>query len=105
MSSALDLEEIGESEIYKIDKLRAMHWITEAWTDILSNEILNFFMHTKLICDKEGSSVNLSIYPVVDQHRELEEYIAAVVPDQRKILHIYLLTNHHSEQMSSELLL
>lgn len=48
-----------------------MNGITEACNLISSNEILNFFMRTKLIGDGEGSSGDLSIYPVVDQHGEL----------------------------------
>ncbi|KIK12615.1 hypothetical protein PISMIDRAFT_120562, partial [Pisolithus microcarpus 441] len=45
---AIDLDEVGEAEIYKINLLEAMMMVTEARNNVQSTTIANCWNHTKI---------------------------------------------------------
>jgi len=46
---ALDLEEAGSDDIYKVDQLQAMKWAVAAWNDISSTTISNCWKHCQIL--------------------------------------------------------
>lgn len=49
MERALDLEEIGENDIFKINWLQAMQWIQEEWESTPCEVIQNCWRHTNTV--------------------------------------------------------
>lgn len=45
---AVDIEEAGGTDLYKIDQLTAMKWTKADWNEITANTIHNCFRHTKV---------------------------------------------------------
>lgn len=63
---ALDRDEEGEQNIYKVDQLTAMHWCHAAWNEISSQTIANCNHHTGLfvegpILDPERMGVEVDV--------------------------------------------
>ena len=49
LQNALDRDERGETNLYKVDQLTAMRWSLAAWSEISSATIANCFRHTGLM--------------------------------------------------------
>ncbi|KAG8993163.1 hypothetical protein FRB90_000772, partial [Tulasnella sp. 427] len=56
---AIDREEAGEVDLYKIDQLEAMRLADEAWTCVTSTTIRNCWRHVKITspCDSNGAVI------------------------------------------------
>ncbi|KAI1000312.1 hypothetical protein K3495_g7883, partial [Podosphaera aphanis] len=48
LQAAIDLDEQGATDIYKVDQLTAMRWCKAAWEDIPPSVVANCFRHTGL---------------------------------------------------------
>jgi hypothetical protein len=48
LQHAVDRDEAGEHDIYKVDQLLAMNWCLDAWKDVTASTIANCFRHTGL---------------------------------------------------------
>jgi len=53
LQDAIDKDEAGATDIYKVDQLSAMRWCKRAWRSISSDTIANCFRHTGLFDDVE----------------------------------------------------
>lgn len=53
IARALDLSELGQSNIYNLDQLHAMKWIRDSWNEIPSAVIYNCWRRTKLLQNRE----------------------------------------------------
>jgi hypothetical protein len=53
LQDAIDKDEAGASDIYKVDQLSAMRWCKRAWKDISPTTIANCFRHTGLFDDMD----------------------------------------------------
>ena len=49
LQNAIDREERGETELYKVDQLTAMHWCRAAWDEVSMETIANCFQHTGIL--------------------------------------------------------
>jgi hypothetical protein len=49
LQSAIDREECGEAELYKVDQLTAMRWCRAAWGDVSMETIANCFRRTGIL--------------------------------------------------------
>uniref|UniRef100_A0AAV1T6V0 DDE-1 domain-containing protein n=1 Tax=Peronospora matthiolae TaxID=2874970 RepID=A0AAV1T6V0_9STRA len=49
LQNALDRDERGETNLYKVDQLTAMRWSLASWSEISSATIANCFRHTGLM--------------------------------------------------------
>ena len=72
LALAVDRDEAGEANIYKVDVLQAMRWVKQCWRDISTKTIANCWLHTGLL--------NVPVIPE-----------AATEPEVEAELHAYLL--------------
>lgn len=55
---AIEQDDAGEQDIYKIDLLEAMLLVNEAWSEVSQATIANCWQHTKIEQDNRNESVN-----------------------------------------------
>ncbi|KIK27110.1 hypothetical protein PISMIDRAFT_93841, partial [Pisolithus microcarpus 441] len=64
---AIDLDEAGEAEIYKINLLEAMMMVMEAWNNVQSTTIVNCWNHTK-IQPEVNNDIHGSAHHIMTSH-------------------------------------
>lgn len=88
MEYAVDQLDVGATDIYKVDILLAMRWLSIAWNDISADKIRNCWGTTGIVpaydCDTSTED-NVTM-------AEIENYVGAVVPQSRRIHVSELLT-------------
>jgi len=73
LAHALDLDEAGRTDIYKVDLVQAMRWSKRSWSEILPESISNCWRHTGLL---GGTPSSLEADPPEgDVNKDLEEII------------------------------
>lgn len=81
LQSALDRDEAGETNLYKVDQLTAMRWSLLAWSEVSSTTIESCFRHTGLMDrpapprdgeDEQAGAVNQTA-PVDQEKQAVEE--------------------------------
>ena len=58
LQSAVDRDERGDHNIYKIDQLTAMQWRKAAWEEVSAATVANCFRHTSLFEEETQLQVN-----------------------------------------------
>lgn len=92
----LELDEMGITNIYKVDQLQKMRWICDSWDELKPGTILNCWPHTKTI---GGNSVDIMLSQYITlnyEEEELEQEIVRAVSCRAIRMSISSLTNHPS---------
>ncbi|CAG8595685.1 164_t:CDS:2, partial [Dentiscutata heterogama] len=54
---AIDRDEAGEKDIYKIDQLQAMKWIKIAWSEVSAEMIRRCWFRTKIVSPRDENGI------------------------------------------------
>ena len=106
LRDAIDKDEHGIRDIYKVDQLRAMRWALAAWNDITDVTICNCFKHTKLIDDEmhvldEGNAQNDA--NILTRENEIDQEIVQAITSLRvsEPMALHLLLNPDAENAAA----
>jgi len=54
LQHAIDRDEAGERDIYKVDQLQGMRWVKIAWSEVTPETIKNCWNHTNILSSSNG---------------------------------------------------
>ena len=87
MEFAVDMAEVGKGDIYKVDILSAMRWLTDVWSEITADTIFNCWrvtgiMGSDMTTEREGQ---LHCTGDEDIRENINSLISQIVPEKRRI--------------------
>ena len=96
LQNAIDRDEAGERDIYKVDQLQGMRWTEVAWGEISTETIKNCWSHTKIISPRDEAGIPIvssSVCSIEDIEENLlidpnDEFAVKELQQQLNILHI-----------------
>ncbi|CAG8802910.1 15378_t:CDS:2 [Cetraspora pellucida] len=83
LQQAIDRDEAGEKDIYKIDQLQAMKWIKIAWSEVSAETIRRCWFCTKIVSPRDENGIPVIPSIAVESINNVEESLPLDSNDQQ----------------------